>query len=66
VVELLLILVAAIGGKFLGALAAARLSQVPHRQAAALGVLMNTRGSRRSSSCRWGCSWGCSTPGCSR
>ncbi len=44
VVELLLILVAAIGGKFLGALAAARLSQVPHRQAAALGVLMNTRG----------------------
>jgi hypothetical protein len=44
VVELLLILVAAIGGKFLGALAAARLSQVPHRQAVALGVLMNTRG----------------------
>jgi Kef-type K+ transport system membrane component KefB len=44
VVELLLILVAAIGGKFLGALAAARLSQVPRRQAAALGVLMNTRG----------------------
>ena len=43
-VELLLILVVAIGGKFLGALAAARLSQVPHRQAAALGVLMNTRG----------------------
>ena len=42
--ELLLILVVAIGGKFLGALAAARLSQVPHRQAAALGVLMNTRG----------------------
>src|SRR5690349_8227211 len=44
VVELRLILVVAIGGKFLGALAAARLSQVPHRQAAALGVLMNTRG----------------------
>ena len=43
-VELLLILVVAIGGKFLGALGAARLSQVPHRQAAALGVLMNTRG----------------------
>src|SRR6185437_4268029 len=36
--------VAALGGKFLGALAAARLSQVPHRQAAALGVLMNKRG----------------------
>jgi len=44
VVELLLILVVAIGGKFLGALAAARLAQVSHRQAAALGVLMNTRG----------------------
>ncbi len=44
VVELLLILVAAIGGKFLGALAAARLSRVPHRPAVALGVLMNTRG----------------------
>jgi Kef-type K+ transport system membrane component KefB len=44
VVELLMILVAAIGGKFLGALAAARLSRVPHRQAVALGVLMNTRG----------------------
>jgi hypothetical protein len=44
VLELLLILVAAIGGKFLGALGAARLSQVPQRQAAALGVLMNTRG----------------------
>ena len=44
VVELLLILVAAIGGKFLGALVAARLSRVPHRPAVALGVLMNTRG----------------------
>lgn len=42
--ELVLILVAAIGGKFLGAWAAARLQRVPHRQAAALGVLMNTRG----------------------
>ena len=43
-VELLLILVVAIGGKFLGALAAARLQRVPNRQAVALGVLMNTRG----------------------
>ena len=44
VVELALILLVAIGGKFLGAFAAARLQRVPHRQAAALGVLMNTRG----------------------
>jgi Kef-type K+ transport system membrane component KefB len=43
-VELGLILLVAIGGKFLGAAAAARLQRVPNRQAAALGVLMNTRG----------------------
>ncbi|MDT7581716.1 MAG: hypothetical protein QOK35_2980, partial [Pseudonocardiales bacterium] len=43
-VELLAILAVAIGGKFLGAAAAARLSGVKHRQAVALGVLMNTRG----------------------
>jgi Kef-type K+ transport system membrane component KefB len=42
--ELGLILLVAIGGKFLGAVAAARLQRVPQRQAAALGVLMNTRG----------------------
>jgi Kef-type K+ transport system membrane component KefB len=42
--ELGLILLVAIGGKFLGAAAAARLQRVPQRQAAALGVLMNTRG----------------------
>jgi Kef-type K+ transport system membrane component KefB len=43
-VELLAILAVAIGGKFVGAAAAARLSGVKHRQAVALGVLMNTRG----------------------
>lgn len=43
-VELVLILCVAIGGKFLGATAAARLSHVKRRQAVALGVLMNTRG----------------------
>jgi Kef-type K+ transport system membrane component KefB len=43
-VELVLILCVAIGGKFLGAAAAARLSGVRHRQAVALGVLMNARG----------------------
>jgi Kef-type K+ transport system membrane component KefB len=42
--ELLLILVAAIGGKFLGAFAGARLNKMPSRPAAALAVLMNTRG----------------------
>jgi Kef-type K+ transport system membrane component KefB len=42
--ELALILLVAVGGKFLGAAAAARLQRVPRRQAAALGVLMNTRG----------------------
>jgi hypothetical protein len=43
-VELAAILAVAIGGKFLGAAAAARLSGVRHRQAVALGVLMNARG----------------------
>jgi Kef-type K+ transport system membrane component KefB len=42
--ELAAILAVAIGGKFLGAAAAARLSGVRHRQAVALGVLMNARG----------------------
>jgi Kef-type K+ transport system membrane component KefB len=43
-VELLLILLAAIAGKFIGAFAAARLQRVPRRQATALATLMNTRG----------------------
>ncbi len=42
--QLALILVVAIGGKFVGAYAAARVMKVPGRQSAALGVLMNTRG----------------------
>jgi Kef-type K+ transport system membrane component KefB len=42
--ELAVILTAAIGGKFIGAFAAARLSGLPSRRAAALGTLMNTRG----------------------
>jgi Kef-type K+ transport system membrane component KefB len=42
--QLLLILLTAIGGKFVGAYVAARAMRVPNRQAAALGVLMNTRG----------------------
>ncbi|MGE0029426.1 cation:proton antiporter [Pseudonocardia sp.] len=42
--ELLLILLAAIGGKFIGAYTAARFRRVPRRQAGALGLLMNTRG----------------------
>jgi Kef-type K+ transport system membrane component KefB len=42
--ELVLILLAAIGGKFLGAFGAARLLRVRNRQAVALGILMNTRG----------------------
>ncbi len=42
--QLALILLAAIGGKFLGAFAAARAMKVPSRQSAAIGVLMNTRG----------------------
>ena len=44
VLELLLILVAAIGGKFFGAFAGARLNRMRTRPAAALAVLMNTRG----------------------
>ncbi|MGQ0575114.1 MAG: cation:proton antiporter [Pseudonocardia sp.] len=43
-VELVLILAVAIGGKFVGAFAAARSRRVPRRQAGALGLLMNTRG----------------------
>ena len=43
-VELLLILAVAIGGKFLGTAAAARLQRLPQRQAVALGLLLNTRG----------------------
>ena len=43
-VELLLILLAAIAGKFIGAFAAARFQRVPRRQATALATLMNTRG----------------------
>jgi Kef-type K+ transport system membrane component KefB len=43
-VELVLILCVAIGGKFVGAAAAARLARLPQRQATALGLLMNTRG----------------------
>ena len=39
-----LILLVAVGGKFLGAFAAARLNRMPVRQAAALATLMNTRG----------------------
>jgi Kef-type K+ transport system membrane component KefB len=42
--ELLLVLAAAIGGKFIGARIAARAVGVPARRATALGLLMNTRG----------------------
>ncbi|RBY83199.1 cation/H(+) antiporter [Blastococcus sp. TF02A-26] len=42
--ELLLILLVAIAGKFVGAFAAARAQRVPRRQATALAALMNTRG----------------------
>ena len=42
--ELGLILLAAIGGKFIGAYAGARLNRVGARQAGALATLMNTRG----------------------
>ncbi|MDP9075096.1 MAG: cation:proton antiporter, partial [Actinomycetota bacterium] len=42
--QLALILLVAIGGKFLGASLAARANRMPGRRAAALGVLMNTRG----------------------
>lgn len=43
-VELLLILAVAIGGKFIGAYAGARLQGVRPRQAGAVATLMNTRG----------------------
>ncbi|MEU9146028.1 cation:proton antiporter [Streptomyces sp. NPDC048349] len=39
-----LILLVAVGGKFAGAFAAARLNRMPVRQSAALAALMNTRG----------------------
>ena len=39
-----LILLVAVGGKFTGAFAAARLNRMPVRQSAALATLMNTRG----------------------
>ena len=42
--ELGLVLLAAIGGKFGGAFAAARLCRLPTRKSAALATLMNTRG----------------------
>lgn len=41
---LALILLVAVGGKFIGAFAAARLNRMPTRQSAALATLMNTRG----------------------
>ncbi|WP_329374940.1 cation:proton antiporter domain-containing protein [Streptomyces sp. NBC_01483] len=41
---LALILLVAVGGKFTGAFAAARLNRMPVRQSAALATLMNTRG----------------------
>jgi Kef-type K+ transport system membrane component KefB len=44
VVELGLILAVAVGGKFLGAFIAARLSGLRSRPASALAILMNTRG----------------------
>ncbi len=43
-VQLALILAVAVGGKYLGAYAGARLSNVPPWQARSLGILMNTRG----------------------
>ncbi|MGS0687435.1 cation:proton antiporter domain-containing protein [Nakamurella sp. GG22] len=42
--QLALILLVAIGGKFIGAYAAARVMKVPARQSSAIGILMNTRG----------------------
>jgi Kef-type K+ transport system membrane component KefB len=42
--DLALILLVAVGGKFAGAFAAARLHRMPGRPAAALATLMNTRG----------------------
>ena len=44
VVQLLLILAVAIGGKYVGAYVGARSAGVPHWQANSLGILMNTRG----------------------
>ncbi|WP_030301688.1 cation:proton antiporter [Streptomyces katrae] len=41
---LALILLVAVGGKFIGAFTAARLNRMPVRQSAALATLMNTRG----------------------
>jgi Kef-type K+ transport system membrane component KefB len=43
-VELLLVLLVAVAGKWIGASVAARSQGVPRRQATSLGVLMNTRG----------------------
>uniref|UniRef100_UPI003D8FF452 cation:proton antiporter n=1 Tax=Gordonia sp. B7-2 TaxID=3420932 RepID=UPI003D8FF452 len=42
--QLVLVLLVAIAGKFLGAFAGARASAIPGRQSAAIAVLMNTRG----------------------
>ncbi|WP_251092301.1 cation:proton antiporter [Streptomyces sp. Caat 7-52] len=42
--DLGLILLVAVGGKFVGAFAAARVNRMPLRQSAALATLMNTRG----------------------
>ncbi|WP_238423590.1 cation:proton antiporter [Gordonia sp. 'Campus'] len=42
--QLLLVLVVAIAGKFIGAYVGARASAIPTRQSAAIAVLMNTRG----------------------
>ncbi|MGW6010652.1 cation:proton antiporter domain-containing protein [Streptomyces sp. NPDC055210] len=42
--DLGLIMLVAVGGKFLGAFAAARANRMPPRQSAALATLMNTRG----------------------
>lgn len=43
-VQLAAILAVAVGGKYVGAYVGARVSGVPHWQANALGILMNTRG----------------------
>jgi Kef-type K+ transport system membrane component KefB len=44
ILELALIMLVAVGGKFLGAFTGARLQRVPAPTAAVLGTLMNTRG----------------------
>lgn len=44
VVQLLLILAVAIGGKFIGAFTGARLQRMPVQQSSAVAILMNTRG----------------------